>query len=143
MVNAAMALETNLLFDYLPSSIEPSSEGSSEASSEAVSSLFAGNSNLLTSKQIGQRLLYSFHVKVISDDCLDLSTSINQDLCLAEFPKYSSSSPLVCRAQFSVKPLRPWKRRKSFYLDALTAKVVGRHVQCKIEDKWRTMVQSV
>ena len=72
MVNAALALKTNLLFDYLPSSIEASSEGSSEA----VSSLFAGNSNLLTSKQIGQRLLYSFHVKVSPQDWICMSKEL-------------------------------------------------------------------
>merc|ERR1711970_1447720 len=120
-------METNLLFDYLPSS-------------SSSSSIYAGNFNLLTSKRIGQRILYSFVVKLISNDCLDSSTPLNRDFCLAEFPKYSSSSPLVCRAKFSMEPLlRPWRRRKSstLYLDALTAKVVGRHVQCRIEGKWR------
>jgi len=133
VVNGALGPEKNILFDYLPPSFD------------APSSLFAGSSSLLTSKRIGPRLLYSFLVKVVSDDCLDLSTPLNQELCLSEFPKYSSTSPMLCRAKLSVEPPRPWRRRRSptLYLDSLTAKPVALHVQCRIEDKWKTMTPAL
>lgn len=125
VVNRALGVEKNLLFDFIP-----------------PSSLFAGNDNLLLSKRIGSQILYSFVVKLVSDDCVDLSLPLNRDLCLTEFPKFTNSSPLICRAKFSVEPRRPWKRRNAsdHYLDALTAKLVAEHVQCKIDGKWKTMV---
>ena len=55
VVNGALGVKTNLLFDYLPSL---------SSSPEALLYNFAGNSNLLTAKLIGQRILFSFVVKV-------------------------------------------------------------------------------
>merc|ERR1739838_1213136 len=57
VVTLALGPQTNLVYDFLPLS---------------SSSLFAGNSQGLTSKQIG-----SFYVRIVADGCLDVSTSIN------------------------------------------------------------------
>jgi len=142
LVNRELGPETNFLYDYLsPSSFGPDP-------------LFAGPRSGLTFRRAGKVLLYSFNLRVVPDNCLDMSTSINRDLCLVELKKFyppSSTSPtsttapsvgppfLFCRAHFSLVIPRPWKRRSSMFLDSLTSKVVSRAVQCKINGKWRKM----
>jgi len=145
LVNRELGPETNLLYDYLsPSSFGPDP-------------LLAGPRSGLTFRRAGKVLLYSFNLQVVPDDCLDVSTTINRDLCLEELRKFTpspssdSTSPpssavtsagppsLFCRAHFSLVILRPWKRRRSMFLDSLSSPVVARSVQCKMDGKWRKM----
>merc|ERR1712142_889705 len=77
LINNSLGPESNLLYDYLP----------------PVSTMFAGTFNALTCRRVGKLLLYSFNLRVVPDDCLDVSTALNRQHCLEEYREFFPLNP--------------------------------------------------